>query len=111
MPPPEWKPAYAGDKFEGWVVRLWIRENERHIKGKCTFYPTWIEVFSNHYCGQLTLVDDGENHAQIYIWGTEKYVELRALEAKVKELKAQLEKARAISAGRLAKLKVREAAE
>jgi hypothetical protein len=64
---------------------------------------------TDHYCGQLSLIEAAQENARGFLWGTLKAKEEQQLIVKVKQLTTQLEKARAISAGRLAKLKTREA--
>jgi hypothetical protein len=87
----------------------WVRENEKHLGGQCTLNPTWVEVRDDHHCSHFVGKYQRAPSYQDAVWGRWEARALQAAEEANKKLRQQLDTARKISAGRLARLKRRDA--
>jgi hypothetical protein len=104
----DWKPSYAGERYDYKDARASILATERHIKGQCALHPVWSPAGSAHYCWQLEPQDRQEGvSAKDFIHGTWQTRQSKEQEKQIAELKRQLAVSRKTSASRLARLTAR----
>jgi hypothetical protein len=103
--PADWTPGYPGETYGKYDVMKAINRTGSAQRIYCTLNPVWQEFNTNHYCGKWCSESESVNLRQTETRLRNYYSTLNMRDAQIKELKAQLKKAREISAGRLSRLK------
>ena len=101
---PDWKPVNEWDKFGRRDVRKLIRETNKHCAALCTLNPLWLDVTTNHYCGQWKKTRNIEADIAIFLWGDYVTQQRDDYAIKIDRLKTQLAHSRKLAASRLARL-------
>jgi hypothetical protein len=87
--------AEDGESLYRYQVTEVIRKEHKYFGGECTLNPAWIDVHETHYCGQFKNYREQTATVEDTVWGNWQSKELHLVEAKNKELRAQLERAKA----------------